>query len=202
MSDDSTASGLLEWMNTFPEVKELGVTSFLDVRDGVAIATLWNCISPKKVDVAALGKPSGGTDWVVIRKNLGTIDTVITPVLTEKKLRGSERIDLTAIARKGQVEDLIRFVQPLVMVSLNCPIKRDVVARIKGLSPNGRKVIKTILEAHKKAEAKPAKARTTARTEGRGKARTTARTEGRGKAGASTRAEGRGKAGTTARTES
>ena len=158
MSEDSKASGLMEWMNTFPEVNALGLTSFLNTRDGFAIATLWNCISPKKIDLSSLGKPSSETDWLTIRKNLGIIDTVITPVLTEKKLRPSERIDLTAIARKSQIDDLIRLVEPLVMVSLSCSIKKDVVTRIKGLSPNGRKVIKTVIESFKRPDTKPAPA--------------------------------------------
>ena len=152
MSDDSTASGLLEWMNTFPEVANLGITSFVNVRDGIAIATLWNCISSKQIDVASLGKPTSETDWLTARKNLAAVDTVIGPVLTESNLR-KERLDLTSIARKSSVDGLVQMVEPLVLVAVRSPIKADVLARIKGLSPNGRRVIKAIIDAYKKARA-------------------------------------------------
>ena len=152
MSDDSPASGLLEWMNTFPEVAELGITSFVNVRDGIAIATLWNCISSKQIDVSSLGKPTSETDWLTARKNLAAVDAVIGPVLTETNLR-KERIDLTSIARKSSVDDLVQMVEPLVIVAIRSPIKTDVLTRIKSLSPNGKRVIKAIIDAFKKAKA-------------------------------------------------
>ena len=160
MSEEAKATGLLEWMNSFPEVQELGITSLVNTRDGIAIATLWNCISASKIDITSLEKPSSDSDWLTRRKNLGAIDTVISPILTEKHLRESDRIDLTSIARKENLIDIIHFIEPLVMVSLTSPIKKDVVARIKTLSPNGRRVVKNIIESFKKkdkpdTEAKP-----------------------------------------------
>lgn len=152
---------LLAWMNTFPEVQPLNVTNFIDLRDCKGIALLWNAVHPNKINVDALGTPNGPADWLTVLKNVREVEKVTSPVLTEKGLK--ERVDITKLSRQGSEEELVKFISPLVIIAASSPLKREVIARIKSLSPQNRKVIQTIIQnfAQKKKEANASKSSTT-----------------------------------------
>lgn len=152
---------LLAWVNTFPEVQPLNITNFIDLRDCKGIALLWNAVHPNKINVDALGTPNGPADWLTIFKNIREVDKITSPVLIEKGLK--EKVDMTKISRQANEEELVKFISPLVIVAASSPLKREVIARIKSLSPQNRKVIQTIIQnfAQKKKESKSAAATTT-----------------------------------------
>lgn len=139
---------LFEFVNSFPEVKELQLNSFSDLASGIAIAVIWNACFEKKISLEALGKPSNQNDWLVKYKNLRSIDNILSPVIMEKGWRGNDSVDIMGIA-KGDITKLANYVQPLVMVSLSSPIKKDVVARIQSLSDKGRRGIKEIIQSYR-----------------------------------------------------
>lgn len=140
-------TGLFEFLNSFPEVAELHLTSFSELSSGVGIAVMWNACSEKKISVEGLAKPTSETDWLSRYKNLRTIDTVISSFTIEKGWRPNESVDLMGIS-KGDVGKLVNYIQPLVMVSLSSPIKKEVVTRMKGLSESTRKILKEILQMY------------------------------------------------------
>lgn len=160
----SEGEALLDWMNTFPEVQPLNIANFADLRDGKGIALLWNTVHQNKINVEALGTPNGPADWLTCLKNLREVDKVMSPVLTEKGLR--EKVDITKISRQGNEEELVKFTSPLVIIAASSPLKREVITRIKSLSPQNRKVIQSIIQnfAQKKKEASAAKTPTASPT--------------------------------------
>ena len=135
---------LFSFLNTFPELRELGAKSLIEFRDGFGIATLWNLISAQKIDISKLKKPANQKDSITIMKNLRVIDQVICPITTEKGLR--ERVEFTLISFQSNLAELTKYISPLVILALSSPLKAEVVKRIKGLSPQDRKAIKQIIQ--------------------------------------------------------
>lgn len=161
MTSEAEGAALLEWMNSFPEVAAFEVTNFIDFRDGKGIATLWNLCSNNKINVEDFKTPSSPTDWITMLKNLRAIDAVISPILIDKGLK--ETVNLTGLTKNAKEDELVKYVKPLVMISLSSPIKKDVIARIKQLSAPTQRVIKEIIKnaPKKKTAAPPPKAEPT-----------------------------------------
>jgi chromosome segregation ATPase len=139
-------SSLLSWLNSFPEVQALSIPNFTDFRDGFGIATLWNTFGTPKIDPTTLQQASGSTAWIAWMKNLRVIDSVIGPAAGARGVR--ERCDFAAIARKGQLEDLIKFIKPLILLSLSSPLKKDIIQRIRSLPSAVQKDIRAVIESY------------------------------------------------------
>lgn len=151
----STQKALLDFINSFPEAQPFNVTNFVDLRDGKALASVWNAVNPNQINIDTLGTPSNQSDWLTILKNLREVDKVMSPILTEKGFR--EKVELTKISRQGDEEELIKFVSPIIIIAATSPMKAVVVSRIKSLSPDNRNAIQVILKKYvnKKKEMKP-----------------------------------------------
>jgi hypothetical protein len=118
---------LLAWLNSFPELQHLQATSLSDFRDGVGLCLLWNSFASPSIDVASLAKPKDSSDWLSCMRNLRALDQTTAPVLSKR-----EKADLSAIARKGQIDELVKFIQPFLIAYLGCPAAAE---QLKGLDP-------------------------------------------------------------------
>jgi myosin heavy subunit len=136
---------LFSFVTSFPEIQALNPPDFMSLRDGIAIATLWNLISSPKVNVSVLTQWSSSGDWLVVFKNLRVIDQVIAPVLQAMGIW--QEIKIMEIAKKNSKEELAKFITPLVLVALHSPIKKDVVARMKRLSKDHQNILQKIIES-------------------------------------------------------
>jgi predicted nuclease with TOPRIM domain len=130
---------LLAWLNSFPELQHLHATSLSDFRDGVALCLLWNSFGSPAIDIAALAKPRDSSDWLSCMQNLRTLDQTAAPVLSNRKMA-----DLGAIARDGQIDELVKFIEPFLIPSLGSPAAAD---QLKGLDPSVRVAIWLLLGA-------------------------------------------------------
>jgi DNA repair exonuclease SbcCD ATPase subunit len=147
-------AALFEWMNTFPDVQALGASSLSDFRDGLAVALVWNAIAAPPIDASALARPRDSADWISCLKNLRAIDQVLSPTFAAHGY--TDRPDITSIARKALPEDVARLVQPLLAVAVQCPMKAEILSRIKGLSVPTQKILKGLLEKSQPAAPDPA----------------------------------------------
>jgi chromosome segregation ATPase len=143
-------AALFEWMNTFPDVKALGANSLSDFRDGFAIAHVWNAIATPRIDPTTLAKPRDSKDWISFLRNLRAIDQILAPAYAQRGFR--ERPDITGLARRGEPDDMAKFIQPLLAIAVQSENKTEILNRIKTLSVASQTALKGTLEAFSGAE--------------------------------------------------
>ena len=130
---NETVNAVLEWFSHFDEVKDLQIKTTNDLLMTKAIGLIWNFISDSKIPLEKLETPKNDTDWLTILKNLRAIDAVCGPILTEKKFR-TQKTDLTNLSRSRDPNEVAKFVQPFILVGMQCDNRSVVIANIKKCS--------------------------------------------------------------------
>ena len=153
MTENDKVSAILEWMNTFDCVKETPLQTANDVLTTKALALIWNFINENQVPLEKLETPKNDTDWLTILKNLRVIDSVVGPILTEKKFR-TQKADLTTLSRSREPQEIATFVMPYILIGMQCENRSKVIANIKKCS---QKTQQFIMQYIKSSNLKPNK---------------------------------------------
>ena len=143
--ETSGENEILEWINTFDCVKDLGLKTTNDLLTTKAIALVWNSISPSKIVVENLQVPKNETDWLQILKNLRAIDGVVGPVLTERNFR--VKVDLTSLSRNKNPADVVKYMCPFILIGMTCADRVNVITNIKKCSKQTQAFLTAYIKA-------------------------------------------------------
>lgn len=143
MADMEQLDSILHWIHAMHP----GDSSFLDdpllLLDCVALAGVYNSVSDDRIDPQSLKRTADGS-WVNILLNLRAVAARISPLLRDSGVELS--VDMSAIARKKDRSELLKFLRCFLLYALRAPQRRCAIDAVRALDAAQQAIIQRAIE--------------------------------------------------------
>lgn len=137
-------SVLVEYFQKFPDIG-VEIPDFESMANCIAPIALFQYFHGDPLNLDAIKSSTEPNKWFDRLKEIRSMNSVLEPLL-KKSPYGDEKIDLTALVRRGDQAQLEKLLVHIAFYSFISPKKAEAIDAVKKLEKNSQSIIKKILK--------------------------------------------------------